>query len=82
MSKRHGSVNWLFTLLTCAALVSVAPAAQAGNRDAEFPITPKTHDGARWKIGYYEGGQYADYEVILKQTVRGLIKLGWMSRSR
>ena len=79
MSNRHGSMNWLFTLLTCAALTSVAvPAAQAGSRDAEFPVTPKLHDGARWKLGYYEGGQYADYEVILKQTVRGLIKLGWM----
>ena len=43
-----------------------------------LPGHSQLHDGARWKIGYYEGGQYADYEVILKQTVRGLIKLGWM----
>lgn len=47
-----------------AAGVSVAPAPKPG--------------GEKWRLGYYEGGQYPDYEVILKATIRGLISLGWM----
>ncbi|MBB4000445.1 ABC transporter substrate-binding protein [Aureimonas pseudogalii] len=35
-------------------------------------------DGRKWRIGYYEGGQYKDYEVILKSTVRGLMAIGWI----
>src|SRR5262245_31317941 len=52
--------------------------ATAGSRDNEYSLSPKAPRGERWRIGYYEGGQYADYEAILKATVRGLIKLGWM----
>lgn len=54
---------------------SVAPAAADANA---LPTTPTTNDGERWRIGYYEGGQYTDYEVITKAMVRGLIELGWM----
>jgi ABC-type uncharacterized transport system substrate-binding protein len=70
-------LGWTFAL--CAALCTVALQGRAaGGRDAEYSVNPALHNGKKWRIGYYEGGQYADYEVILKQTVRGLIKLGWM----
>jgi ABC-type uncharacterized transport system substrate-binding protein len=67
-------------MLAATVLVGMAAVspADAGSRDAEYPVNPALNNGARWRVGYYEGGQYADYEVILKQTVRGLIKLGWM----
>jgi ABC-type uncharacterized transport system substrate-binding protein len=73
------SLHILLTMVLCAIVsMAVLSAASAGNRDAEFGVNPTLHNGKRWRIAYYEGGQYADYEVILKQTVRGLIKLGWM----
>ncbi|HRQ57157.1 MAG TPA: ABC transporter substrate binding protein [Azoarcus taiwanensis] len=48
-------------------------------RAAQWPVTPRLRDdGAKWRIGYYEGGQYRDYEVIFKAMLRGLMALGWM----
>ncbi|WP_427023983.1 ABC transporter substrate-binding protein [Aureimonas ureilytica] len=44
-----------------------------------WPSEPRLKpDGTKWRIGYYEGGQYKDYEVILKATVRGLMAIGWI----
>lgn len=44
-----------------------------------LPVMPVMRpDGERWRIGYYEGGQYRDYEIILKATLRGLMALGWI----
>jgi ABC-type uncharacterized transport system substrate-binding protein len=78
MQKR--SIRSTFRLLAVAMLgvIGATIAAHAGSRDAEYPVNPTLNGNAKWRIGYYEGGQYADYEVILKQTIRGLIKLGWM----
>lgn len=74
---------FLHTISVIAAWLVLQPAldsiATAGNRDNEYSLSPRErHQGKRWRVGYYEGGQYADYEIILKATVRGLIKLGWM----
>lgn len=74
----------LLRSIATAALVAFALAlASAGpGRAAPADVTPtapvKPADGGTWRIGYYEGGQYPDYAVILKATVRGLINLGWM----
>ena len=46
--------------------------------EPNFSTAPTLHNGKKWRIGYLEGGQYPDYEVILKATVRGLIKLHWI----
>ena len=40
--------------------------------------TPCTHNGKRWRIGYYEGGPWVDYQGNLKGIVHGLMKLGWI----
>ncbi|ALN74603.1 ABC transporter substrate-binding protein [Aureimonas sp. AU20] len=62
---------------TPAAEPQAAPAPQAGARI--WPSEPRLKpDGTKWRIGYYEGGQYKDYEVILKATVRGLMAIGWI----
>lgn len=65
-----------FLLLTLLLWIS-APPAQAGD-GTTVPTTPVLQDGGKWRIGYYEGGQYPDYEVVLKAIVRGLVDLGWM----
>lgn len=43
-----------------------------------FSTKPITNDGQRWRIGYYEGGEYIDYQKTLIETVQVLMKLGWI----
>jgi ABC-type uncharacterized transport system substrate-binding protein len=38
-------------------------------------------DGKRWRIGYYEGGPYTDYQTVLKSTIIGLMQLGWIEKA-
>ena len=47
-----------------------------------FKTTPKLKDGKKWRIGYYEGGEYIDYQVIFAATVRGLMQLGWIEQTQ
>ncbi|MCP5150206.1 MAG: ABC transporter substrate-binding protein [Ectothiorhodospiraceae bacterium] len=44
----------------------------------EFALTPVANAGTKWRVGYYEGGEYIDYQKTLMETVRGLMKLGWI----
>jgi ABC-type uncharacterized transport system substrate-binding protein len=43
-----------------------------------FSTDPVLNDGKRWRIGYYEGGEYTDYQKEFSATVKGLMKLGWI----
>lgn len=55
------------------------PAAQPGAAPRVFPTSPaRRHDDARWRLGYLQGGDYADYPIILEAIVQGLVSLGWM----
>ena len=53
---------------------AVPPLAEAG-----APTTPVTHQGKKWRIGYYEGGSYINYPANLRAIVAGLVELGWMA---
>ncbi|MBN1932024.1 MAG: ABC transporter substrate-binding protein [Desulfobacterales bacterium] len=44
----------------------------------EFSTSPKTNDGKKWRIGYYEGGEYIDYQKIFTETIRAMMKMGWI----
>lgn len=46
--------------------------------EPEFITTPKTNEGNKWHIGYYQGGDYNDYYNYLQSTIQGLMKLGWI----
>lgn len=46
-----------------------------------FETSPKTNNGQKWRIAYYEGGEYIDYQLWLTATVRGMMKLGWIETS-
>ena len=59
-----------------SGLIASVPVA-AGDKD-NFSTTPKNYKGKVWRIGYYEGGEYIDYQKIFTETVRGLMKLGWI----
>lgn len=45
-----------------------------------FPTTPiRKPDGQKWRIGYFESGDYADYPKTLFVIAKGLQQLGWIS---
>ena len=46
-----------------------------------FSTAPKTRDGKKWRIGYFEGGEYIDYQKTLVATVQGLMRLGWLENA-
>jgi ABC-type uncharacterized transport system substrate-binding protein len=66
-------IFWL--MLVFLASIPVL-AADKGN----FGTAPCKNDGKKWRIGYYEGGEYIDYQVIFAATVRGLMQLGWLEQ--
>jgi ABC-type uncharacterized transport system substrate-binding protein len=44
----------------------------------EFATNPKTNNGKKWRIGYYEGGEYIAYQQFLEEAAKGMMKLGWI----
>ncbi|HUH59402.1 MAG TPA: ABC transporter substrate binding protein [Candidimonas sp.] len=73
-----------FILLLCVAgSLAPAPAARAQAHGtataAVFPTEPIAKpDGARWRLGYVESGDYNDYPLTLAEIVDGLQSLGWL----
>jgi ABC-type uncharacterized transport system substrate-binding protein len=47
----------------------------------EFSTTPTTNNGKKWRIAYYEGGEYIDYQKIFTETVKGLMKQRWIEKA-
>ncbi len=67
----HRVMGIIFVALSMMAPVEAA-------HPAKFGTQPVTNDGKKWRIGYYEGGDYLQYQMTLMATVRGLMKLGWI----
>lgn len=57
--------------------VSIGYAADKGN----FSTSPKTNNGKKWRIGYFQGGDYTDYPKVLRVTLEGLMELGWFDKT-
>lgn len=64
-------------LFVALSMVAPVPPVEATGT-AEFSTQPVTNGGKKWRIGYYEGGDYHQYQMTLMATVRGLMKLGWI----
>lgn len=48
----------------------------------QFSNAPRTRpDGGKWRIGYYEGGEYITYQNNFTATVRALMDLGWLEKT-
>jgi ABC-type uncharacterized transport system substrate-binding protein len=47
----------------------------------KFSTSPRTNDGKKWRIGYYEGGEYINYQQVITATVNYLMTLGWMKET-
>ena len=62
--------------VTTGDAVATPPAAQT----RVFPSTPHARpDGRKWRLGYYDGGNYSEYPRTLRAVVEGLQKLGWLT---
>ncbi|MGD9192785.1 MAG: ABC transporter substrate binding protein [Desulfobacterales bacterium] len=48
----------------------------------KFETNPQTNNGKKWRIGYYEGGPYIDYQLIFAETVRALMQMGWIEEEK
>jgi ABC-type uncharacterized transport system substrate-binding protein len=65
-------------LVVCIFATSTAGfASDKGN----FKTTPNLKDGKKWRIGYYEGGPYIDYQLIFAETVKALMNMGWIEEA-
>jgi len=64
-------------LLVCISLFLIWPSVSVAGEPV-FKVDPTTNNGERWRIGYYEGGAYINYQKQLTETVKGLMQLGWM----
>ena len=45
-----------------------------------FSSEPKTNNGKKWRIGYYEGGEYIEYQQIFVVTIKSLMDMGWIEK--
>ena len=43
-----------------------------------FSTAPRTNNGKKWRIAYYEGGPHDNYYYYFVATINGLIDLGWI----
>jgi len=79
VAGRGASVMWCRELGIAVLFSLLFVGVQAfGAGDNQFSISPKTNNGAKWRIGYYEGGSYEAYYKRLAATVEGLMELGWV----
>jgi ABC-type uncharacterized transport system substrate-binding protein len=60
------------------ALGAVWLAGCGGGPAPESGLVPTPNSGQKWRIGYYEGGPYVNYQLNLREIANGLAELGWM----
>lgn len=46
---------------------------------AEADTSPVLNHGQKWRVAYYQGGEYYDYYQYLKATAEGLMARGWVT---
>lgn len=64
------------------AQAPAAPTAPVASTAHVFPTTPRAKpDGSKWRIGYFESGDYVEYPRTLRAIVQGLQQLGWLTIS-
>lgn len=66
-------------LISVIILTFTAPVLAADK--GKFNINPTTNNGQKWRIGYYEGGEYYDYKGWFIATIKGLMEIGWIEKA-
>jgi ABC-type uncharacterized transport system substrate-binding protein len=83
MKKRFFPLFVLLFLPLLATAQALHAPAEKTERQASarvFPTTPATKpNGAKWRIGYYESGDYIEYPLTLQAVAEGLQQLGWVT---
>ena len=74
----RGPRRALGTVLMLLACAMALTGPETAARGTQVSTAATTNDGAKWRIGYYEGGPYLQYLQTLQATVKGLMKLGWI----
>ncbi len=69
MKQIQGIIIWL--LLCCCGL-------SASVNAENFSSRPQAEAQQRWRIAYYQGGEYKDYYEYLYAVIKGLKQLGWI----
>ena len=69
----------IFPMLSIGILMS-AMSVLALAQD-EISTTPTQNNGERWRISYYQGGDYIDYYKSLSALIGGLMELGWLEHA-
>ncbi|WP_232784856.1 ABC transporter substrate-binding protein [Psychromonas sp. MB-3u-54] len=69
MKKIQRISIWL--VLCCTVLTAIANA-------GDFSSRPQSQPDQRWRIAYYQGGDYKSYYDYLYATAKGLSQLGWI----
>ncbi|WP_440588389.1 ABC transporter substrate-binding protein [Bordetella genomosp. 11] len=71
------------TAAPAGAAAQPSPAVQAAPPQVSarvFPTTLKPRpDGRKWRVGYFESGDYSEYPRTLRVIVAGLQQLGWLT---
>ncbi|WP_299980975.1 ABC transporter substrate binding protein [Desulfobacula sp.] len=44
----------------------------------DLSIKPQKNNHLKWRIGYYEGGEFLHYQLNFMATVKGLMTYGWI----
>lgn len=65
-------------LVACLCAVALVSGVAFSDDKGNFSTSPTKNDGKKWRIGYYEGGAYIDYQQILAATIREFMALGWI----
>ncbi len=65
-------------LIVCLCAMVLTVGFAFGEDKGVFSTFPTKNDGKKWRIGFYEGGPYQDYQQNLVSLIRGFMQLGWM----
>jgi ABC-type uncharacterized transport system substrate-binding protein len=68
----------IVTLSGLCVLLVVLVLVLNGHYKKSYSVTPTTNGGTKWRLAYYEGGEFFDYALHLRVIVNGLAKLGWI----
>jgi len=71
---------WKKIVIISVAMIFMAAIPVVAKDKGNFNTSPRDNNGKKWRIGYYEGGEYIDYQVIFTATIKGMMKLGWMEQ--
>lgn len=72
-------IKSLCLVILCCLMVPVTLAGSYTGKDT-FSTEPAMNGDQRWRIGYFEGGEYTDYQKILIETIKGLMQEGWIDK--